>query len=60
MPTEEGHRVWVVTVNVTDDYKEKILNVTISLVNEKKKAIIKLGSKNMTVINGLFRVFLHV
>ena len=44
--------MWVVTVNVTDDYKEKISSATITLVvTEKMKGIIKLGNKNMTVIH---------
>ena len=44
--------MWVVTVNVTDDYKEEISSATITLVvSEKVKGIIKLGNTNMTVIH---------
>ena len=44
--------MWVVTVNVTDDYKEKISSATITLVvTEKMKGIIKLGNRNTTVIH---------
>ena len=45
------------TVNVTDDYKEKISSAKITLVvTDKMEGIIKLGSNEKTVIDGMNNV----